>query len=398
MTSPRAASPTGTNRIPSPPSHPKSKVLVVLGTRPEAIKLAPVILQLRRMSDELETVLCVTAQHRSLLDGVLQLFELYPEFDLDLMRPGQTLTGLTSRMLGAMEPVLEAVQPDLTLVQGDTTTTYCGALASFYAGVRIAHVEAGLRTFDVASPFPEEMNRAATTQLASLHFAPTEQASENLVRAGVPRRAVHVTGNTGIDAVLHVAKRLEAGMPSGVRLPLAAGRKLIVITAHRRESFGNPFRTICNAVAELARREDVQIVWPVHPNPNIEPIVRSVLAGKPNVHLIEPLEYAAFIDLLRKAFFVITDSGGVQEEGPSLGKPVLVLRNKTERPEAISVGAVKLVGYDPERIVREATLLLEDPSEHERMSRTQSPYGDGQAGERIAAHIRDFLRAGVQNL
>jgi UDP-N-acetylglucosamine 2-epimerase (non-hydrolysing) len=365
---------------------------VILGTRPEAIKLAPVVSQLRRMGDELETLLCVTAQHRSLLDGALRLFELSPDFDLDSMQPGQTLTGLTSRMLGAIEPVLETVRPDLTVVQGDTTTTYCGALASFYAGIPLAHVEAGLRTFNLHSPFPEEMNRAATTQLATLHFAPTEGAAENLARAGICPHAVHVTGNTGIDAVLDIAERLETGVLSGLQLPLDSSRKLIAITAHRRESFGAPFRYICSAVAELARREDVQIVWPVHPNPNIEPIVRSMLARKPNVHLIEPLEYPAFIDLLRKSYFVITDSGGVQEECPSLGKPVLVLRKETERPEAVSSGAVKLTGYDPDDIVREATLLLEDPSEHGRMSRIQNPYGYGQAGSRIAAHIRDFLR------
>jgi UDP-N-acetylglucosamine 2-epimerase (non-hydrolysing) len=345
------------------------------------------------MHDEIETLLCITAQHRALLDGTLRWFGLIPDFDLDLMQPEQTLTGLTARMLAALEPVFTSVQPDMTLLQGDTTTTFCGALSSFYAGVPISHVEAGLRTYDIHSPFPEEMNRAMVTQVAAIHFAPTPFAAENLTRSGVPGDSIHVTGNTGIDAVLATTQQLAEGMPSGLQVPTEDSRRLLVVTAHRRETFGSSLKEICEAIAELARRPDVQIVWPVHPNPNIEPIVRSALAGIPNITLILPLDYAPFIDLLRKAYLVITDSGGIQEEGPSLGKPILVLRDKTERPEAVSAGTVKLVGRQTRRIVEEANRLLDDAGEYRRMAQIQNPYGDGHASERIAAHIRNFLRS-----
>lgn len=344
------------------------------------------------MDDEIETLLCVTAQHRDLLDGTLRWFGLSPDFDLDLMQPEQTLTGLTGRMLAALEPVITSVRPDMTLLQGDTTTTFCGALSSFYAGVPISHVEAGLRTYDIRSPFPEEMNRAVVTQIATMHFAPTVFAAENLARSGVSAESIHVTGNTGIDAVLATAQRLAEGMPSGLQVPIDDSRKLLVVTAHRRESFGSALEQICEAIAELAQHPDVQIIWPVHPNPNIEPMVRSALAGIRNVNLIEPLDYAPFVDLLRKAYLVITDSGGMQEEGPSLGKPILVLRDKTERPEAVSAGTAKLVGRETRRIAGEANRLLEDAAEYQRMAQIQNPYGDGHASERIAGHIRNFLR------
>jgi UDP-N-acetylglucosamine 2-epimerase len=348
---------------------------------------------LKRFGGELEKVVCGTGQHRALLHGAFRLFDLSPDFHLDVMEPGQSLTALSSRLLAALDPVLRELRPDLTVVQGDTATAFCGALASFYAGIPVAHVEAGLRTFDPAAPFPEEMNRAMVTQLAALHFAPTEWAATNLQRAGVPDSAIHITGNTAIDSVLDVAARLEHGILPASPLALDPGRKLILVTAHRRENSGKPLEQICSAVAELARRDDVEIVWPVHPNPDISATVRSTLDGKPNIRLVEPLEYAPFIDLVRKAHILLTDSGGIQEEAPALGKPVLVLREKTERPEAVAAGTVKLVGHNRQRIIEEAMRLLEDSAEHARMSRIANPYGDGQAGARIAQAISDFLRS-----
>jgi len=327
-----------------------------------------------------------------MLDQVLGAFEITPDFDLDMMKPGQTLTGLTARLLSALEPVFAEVKPALTIVQGDTTTTLAGTLAAFYARVPIAHVEAGLRTFDLQSPFPEEMNRLLTGRLASLHFAATDWAAENLLREGVPKEAVEVTGNTGIDAVLAIRDSIERGRGTGLSLPIDESKKLILVTAHRRESFGEGFVHICQALAQLALRPDVQIVWPVHPNPNVQSAVDQYLRGQSNVMLIEPLDYLPFVDLMRRAYLLITDSGGVQEEGPSLGKPILVLRDKTERPEAVHAGTVKLVGTDRERIVKEASALLDNPAEYDRMARLHNPYGDGQACARIAERLANFLR------
>lgn len=391
MISPRVESLTGTSSVRSPPSQTIPRVLVILGTRPEAIKLAPLVSQLKCLDSELQTVLCVTGQHRSILDQALRLFDLSPDFDLSVMQPGQSLTALTSRLLTALEPVIANVKPDITVVQGDTTSTLCGALASFYAGIPVAHVEAGLRTFDLEAPFPEEMNRAVLTMLATLHFAPTEWAAGNLRRAGVAETAIHITGNTAIDAVLEISRRLDLGTLPGSGLALDPKRKLIVVTAHRRENAGRALEQICAAITQLAHRADIEIVWPVHPSPLVQPVVHAALAGKPNVHLVEPVEYAPFVDLLRRAHFVITDSGGIQEEGPSLGKPILVLRDGTERPEAVTAGTVKLVGSDPARIVSEANRLLEDPEEYNRMSQIANPYGDGQASRRIASQLRNFL-------
>ena len=359
------------------------KVLVVFGTRPEAIKLCPVVLNLRSRQQVAVTV-CVTAQHRALLDQVLGAFEIAPEFDLDLMLPNQTLSQSTGRILAGLEPVLAAARPDMVLVQGDTTTTLCGALAAFYHRIPVGHVEAGLRTWDRWRPFPEEMNRLLTTRLATLHFAATQWAAHNLEAEGVPPGRIAVTGNSGIDALLYVRDRLEQGTLHGLEWPqLDPSRKLIVVTAHRRESFGEGFQRICTALAQLAGREDVQIVYPVHPNPSVQGPVKQRLGGLHNVFLVEPLDYVPFVDLMRRACLLITDSGGVQEEGPSLGKPILVLREKTERPEAVEAGTVKLVGTDVERILREATRLLEDPSEYQRMARIHNPYGDGRASQRI---------------
>jgi len=335
----------------------------------------------------------VTAQHRQMLDQVLGAFEITPDYDLDMMKPGQTLTGLTARLLSGLESVFAEVKPALAIVQGDTTTTLAGTLAAFYARVPIAHVEAGLRTSDLQAPFPEEMNRVLAGRLANLHFAATEWAADNLLREGVAKETVQVTGNTGIDAVLAIRDAIERGRYTGLSLPVDATKNLIVVTAHRRESFGEGFVNICQALATLAERRDVQIVWPVHPNPNVQSAVDTYLRGKSNVTLVEPLDYLPFVDLMRRAYLLITDSGGVQEEGPSLGKPILVLRDKTERPEAVHVGTVKLVGTDKRRIVAEATALLDNPGEYERMARLHNPYGDGKACARIAERVATFLRA-----
>jgi UDP-N-acetylglucosamine 2-epimerase (non-hydrolysing) len=330
----------------------------------------------------------VTAQHRDLLDQVLAAFSIHPDYDLDLMQPGQSLFQSTARIIAALEDVVTGERPDWILVQGDTTTAFCGALAGFYARIPVGHVEAGLRTGDMAQPFPEELNRLLVGRLASLHFAPTEVAAENLRREGVRPGTVFVTGNTGIDAVLEVRDALAEGrlLSSGLP-PLDPAKKLILVTAHRRESFGEGFAQICDALGRLARRGDVQIVYPVHPNPNVQDPVRRSLGGIPNVHLIEPLSYVPFVDLMRRAHLLLTDSGGIQEEAPSLGKPVLVMREKTERPEAVTAGTARLVGTDPQKILAECALLLDDAAEYERRSRIHNPYGDGQA----AIRIRDLL-------
>ena len=367
------------------------KVLFVFGTRPEAIKLCPLV---RLMADRpnFVTRVCVTAQHRSLLDQVLQAFEVRPDYDLDLMRPDQTLFQSTSRILAGLEPVLASESLDIVLVQGDTTTTFCGALAAFYRKIPVGHVEAGLRTGDPYQPFPEETNRVLTSHLTTLHFAATEWAAGNLRAEGVPSDRVWVTGNTGIDAVLHVARQLENGHLPGYASRVGNGtRKLIVVTAHRRESFGEGFESICRALGRIAARDDVEIVYPVHPNPNVQAPVNQYLRGVPNITLVEPLEYVPFVDLMRRAHLLLTDSGGVQEEGPSLGKPILVMREKTERPEAVTAGTVRLVGTDEEKIVSETTALLDDAKMHEAMARVHNPYGDGLASRRIADLIHSFL-------
>jgi UDP-N-acetylglucosamine 2-epimerase (non-hydrolysing) len=369
------------------------KVLFVFGTRPEAIKLCPVILRLQSQPAIFETRVCVTAQHRHMLDQVLEAFNVQPDHDLDLMLPGQSLFQSTSRILSGLEPVLTAENPGLVIVQGDTTSTLCGALAAFYRQIPVAHVEAGLRTGDMHQPFPEEMNRALTGRLATLHFASTEQAAGNLRREGIDPASIHVTGNTGIDAVLFVRDGLLEGRLKGPDWPgLDPGKRLIVVTAHRRESFGAGFERICSALAELSRQEGVQIVYPVHPNPNVQDPVNRILRNEPNILLIEPLSYVAFVDLMRRAYLLITDSGGIQEEGPSLGKPILVLREKTERPEAVQAGTVKLVGTNPRKIVAEAVQLLVSPEMYEGMARVHNPYGDGRASERISDLIHSFFR------
>jgi UDP-N-acetylglucosamine 2-epimerase (non-hydrolysing) len=385
MTSPRDASPTATSSISSAERSLKHRVLVIFGTRPEAIKLCPLVKALQQ-EPAMETLVCVTAQHRQLLDRVLTVFNVKPDFDLDLMQPGQTLSALSARLIGGLEKVFADAHPSLAVVQGDTTTTLCATLCAFYARVPVAHVEAGLRTFDMAAPFPEEMNRVLTGRLATLHFAATEWAAQNLLRERVSEASIEITGNTGIDAVLSICAALAAGRLSGIDIPLDPSRKLILVTAHRRESFGEGFVSICQALADLAQRADVQIVWPVHPNPNVRRTVDELLRDRSNILLIEPLDYLPFVDLMRRSYLIVTDSGGVQEEGPSLGKPILVLREKTERPEAVEAGTVKLVGTDRAAIVHQAARLLESPIEYERMARLHNPYGDGHASERIVRH------------
>jgi UDP-N-acetylglucosamine 2-epimerase (non-hydrolysing) len=360
------------------------KTLFVFGTRPEAIKLCPVLKWLRGCGDRFDVRVCVTAQHRSMLDQVLSAFEVVPDHDLDLMKPGQTLAEVTARVLLGLEPVIARERPDIVIVQGDTTTTMGAALAAFYQRVPVAHVEAGLRTGDLTQPFPEELNRVVATRLSTLHFAPTAAAARNLAREGVAPEHVFVTGNTGIDAVLYVRDALEAGRLRGDEWSwLDASKRLIVVTAHRRESFGAGFEEICRALLRIAARGDVQVVYPVHRNPNVTEPVGRILGDAPNVVLLDPLDYVPFVDLMRRAFLLITDSGGIQEEGPSLGKPILVMREKTERPEAVEAGTVKLVGTNQERIVSGAAALLDDPAEYQRMARRHNPYGDGQASARI---------------
>jgi UDP-N-acetylglucosamine 2-epimerase (non-hydrolysing) len=370
----------------------KPRILFIFGTRPEAVKLCPLVLHLRAHAPEFNVRVAVTAQHRQMLDQVLAAFGVTPDHDLNCMAPGQSLFQSTARILAALEPVLKAERPALTIVQGDTTTTLCGALAGFYARVPVAHVEAGLRTYDLAEPFPEEANRLLTGRVTTLHFAATPWARENLLREGTPDECIVVTGNTGIDAVLYVRDALAAGrLKPQPRVEVTPGRRLVLVTAHRRESFGAGFEEICAALAELAARPDVELIYPVHLNPNVREVVHRRLGGRERVRLIEPLDYVPFIDLLCRAEIVLTDSGGIQEEAPSLGKPVLVMRDKTERPEAVEAGTALLVGPHRERIVSAVTRLLDDPGAYAAMARAHNPYGDGQASDRILAAIRKFL-------
>jgi UDP-N-acetylglucosamine 2-epimerase (non-hydrolysing) len=353
-----------------------------------------VVRRLAEQPDRFEPRVAVTAQHRDLLDQVLSAFSIRPDYDLDLMRPGQSLFQSTARIIAALEDVVTRERPDWILVQGDTTTAFCGALAGFYGRVAVGHVEAGLRTGDMAQPFPEEMNRVLAGRLATLHFAPTEGAAENLRREGVDPGAISVTGNTGIDAVLEVRDALAEGRLQAEGLPeLDPGKRLILVTAHRRESFGEGFERICEALASLAARGDAEIVYPVHPNPNVREPVERRLSGLPNIRLIDPVPYVPFVELMRRAHLLLTDSGGIQEEAPSLGKPVLVMREKTERPEAVAAGTARLVGADPDRILRECSLLLDDPAEYQRRSRIHNPYGDGRASIRIRELLGEQSRA-----
>lgn len=363
------------------------RLLAVVGTRPEAIKMAPVVLEARRRGCEVDV--CATAQHRHMLDQVLQRFEIVPDRDLDLMRPDQTLAGLTARALTALDELLAHTRPDWVVVQGDTTTAMVASLAAFYRRVPVAHVEAGLRSQDLAHPFPEELNRIIADRVSGAHFVPTPSARANLLREGFPAETLHVTGNTVVDALQEIRTRARSSSTGAAFEHCAPGQRLVLVTAHRRESFGDGMRNIARAIARVARaHEDVCVVYPVHPNPNVQGVMREVLGDVPRVHLIEPLEYPEFVELMAGAHLILSDSGGVQEEAPSLGVPAVVLRKTTERPEAVDAGAVELVGTDEEAIVEAASRLLGDDVAHARMAQSINPYGDGRASERIVSILR----------
>lgn len=358
------------------------KILIVFGTRPEAIKMAPLVKEFQNHKDKFETKVCVTAQHREMLDQVLDFFEIVPDFDLNLMRPGQNLSQLTSDVILGLKPILESFTPDFVFVHGDTTTSTAAALAAFYASTKVCHIEAGLRTHNKLSPFPEEMNRQVTGRLADLHFAPTQQAKKNLMDEGISEKAIFVTGNTVIDALLLAkdkVENIEDSQISFLKSIIDPSKELIVVTGHRRENFGEGFINICHALRQLALEQNVQIVYPVHLNPNVKEPVFSILGNIPTINLIDPLAYPGFVWLMKQSKIIITDSGGVQEEAPSLGKPVLVMRDTTERPEAVAAGTVILVGTNTEEIVKQATALLTDENLYEKMSKAHNPYGDGLA-------------------
>lgn len=373
------------------------KIAIVLGTRPEAIKLAPLVLALKAMPEKVDCKLCVTGQHRQMLDSVLELFGLVPDMDLALMRPNQSLGTLTAGAIEKLDTYFLAEKPDIVVVQGDTTTVFAASLTAFYHKIPIAHVEAGLRTGNMLSPWPEEANRVLTTRLVHWHFCPTELNRDNLLKEGVPVEQIYVTGNTVIDTLFWSLEKLKnekvaiPGLP-GNSLAFIGNRKMVLITGHRRENFGKGFEDICNAIVELGKRFSENIfIYPVHLNPNVrEPVERIIANEKPeNVFLIEPQSYLPFIALMNCSYLILTDSGGVQEEAPSLGKPVLVMRDTTERPEAVMAGTVKLIGSEYENIVNEATLLLSDESVYQKMSQAMNPYGDGRAVARI---VEELLR------
>jgi len=359
------------------------KILFVFGTRPEAIKMAPVIKEFRKYQNSFDVKVCVTAQHRQMLDQVLNLFEIVPDYDLNIMKPNQDLYDITANVLLSIKDILKRENPDLIFVQGDTTTTFAASLASFYQKVPVAHIEAGLRTYNIYSPFPEEINRQLTTRIAKYHFAPTNRARENLIREGINVDKIYITGNTVIDALLEVIEKIK-NKEIKINNYNITDRKYILITGHRRENFGKGFESICYALKEIAiNNPDIDIVYPVHLNPNVQKPVFEILSNIPNVYLIEPLDYEPFVYIMDKSYIILTDSGGIQEEAPSLGKPVLVMRDTTERPEAVEAGTVRLVGTDKEKIVNEVEKLLYDKNEYEKMSKAVNPYGDGKASERV---------------
>ena len=373
------------------------KILVVFGTRPEAIKMAPLVKEFQKHTDVYETKVCVTAQHREMLDQVLDLFEITPDYDLDIMKPGQDLYDVTSNVLLGMRSVLNDFNPDIVFVHGDTSTTFAASLAAFYHQIKVAHVEAGLRTGNIYSPWPEEANRQLTTQITEYHFAPTSTSKANLHKENIDNDKIAITGNTVIDALFLALEKIKSNKQletdiidylATLDYELKADKKIILVTGHRRENHGQGFINICTALKEIAlANPDIDIVYPVHLNPNVQKPVKALLSDIDNIYLIEPLQYEQFIYMMDKSYFIITDSGGVQEEAPSLGKPVLVMRDTTERPEALDAGTVKLVGTDTELIIKEAQMLIDNKEAYEYMSKAHNPYGDGDACKKIV----DFL-------
>ena len=371
------------------------KVLIVFGTRPEAIKMAPVV---HALSDKLNVKVCVTAQHREMLDQVLDLFDITPDYDLDIMRQGQDLFDLTSNVLNGMKQVLTKDRPDVVLVHGDTTTTMATTMAAFYLQIPVGHIEAGLRTYNLKSPFPEEFNRQLTTRIVQFHFAPTQNARQNLLNEQIADNQIYVTGNTVIDALLLIVEKARLTNFSDVileNMPFLQGEmksasRIILVTGHRRENFGQGFEEICQALRDIAiNNPNVQIVYPVHLNPNVREPVNRILSNIDNIYLVEPMEYLFFIKLMDISYFILTDSGGIQEEAPSLGKPVLVMRNTTERPEAVDAGTVKLVGTDKNKIVKMVNQLLTDKNEYQKMSKAHNPYGEGLASRAICKVLEE---------
>jgi len=367
------------------------KVLSIFGTRPEAIKMAPVVRELDKKSSAIVSKVCVTAQHREMLDQVLDLFQIHPDYDLDLMQENQTLSSITARVFTHLDPVLRDEKPDWVLVQGDTTTVMAASLVAFYHQVKVGHVEAGLRTFDKWQPFPEEINRKIASVVADLHFAPTEQSKENLLAEGVPAEVIHVTGNPVIDA-LKMTAEMSYDLKTGPLAEVPWDKRIILVTAHRRENFGQPIRDICTAIRSLAEKyhDRVHFVYPVHLNPNIWDPVHNLLGEVSNMTLLAPLDYLPLVQLMKRSHLVLTDSGGIQEEAPGLGKPVLVLREKTERPEAVDAGTVRLVGTNPKRIINQFSKIMENAGEYQKLSRAINPYGDGKSAARIVRIIRDM--------
>ena len=367
------------------------KIMIVFGTRPEAIKMAPLIKEIKNYA-ALELRVCITGQHREMLDQVLKLFEIIPDYDLALMSPGQTLTELTGKVIAGMERVFEDWRPELVLVHGDTTTTFAASLAAYYQKIAVYHVEAGLRTHDIYSPWPEELNRRMVGAIAAVHFAPTQKAAQNLMTENIATECINITGNTVIDALLEVNQKIESdvALKSSIskQFPfLDKTKRLVLVTAHRRENFGAGFESICNAISAISKRNDVQIVYPVHLNPSVQEPVYRILGNNPNVHLIAPQDYLPFIFLMSSSYIILTDSGGIQEEAPSLGKPVLVLRDNTERPEAVHAGTVILVGTEEDKIVKSVENLLDNIDFYNQMSVASNPYGDGNAAKRIVATL-----------
>ena len=374
----------------------KLRLMTVFGTRPEAIKMCPLVLEMHKYPEYIEPIVAVTAQHREMLDQVLELFHIKPDYDLNIMASGQTLYDITTRALNGLKEVIEDAKPDMVLVHGDTTTTFAGALAAFYAQVPVGHVEAGLRTGNKYSPYPEEMNRKLTGSIADMHFAPTSTSKENLLKENVNPEAIMVTGNTVIDALQTTVKANYEFADAEFNKILARGNRLILMTTHRRENLGEPMRNVYKALRKvLETHADVEAIFPVHKNPKVREIVQEELGGLERVHLIEPMDYEPFANLMGKVDIVLTDSGGIQEEAPALGKPVLVLRDTTERPEAVDAGTVKLVGTGYEDVLRETNLLLDDPAHYQKMAEAANPYGDGKACERI---IRAILQKKGYNI